>query len=174
MKVKEIIVVEGKNDTNVLKSYVDCDTIETHGMSISEDTISQIRMAQKARGVIVFTDPDHPGEYIRRVVNQAVPGCKNVYIEKKKARTHKKVGVEHASKQDILEALSHAFTYLETPMESIRWDEYIALGLNGAIDSAEKRKKLGGLLHLGNPNAKTLFKRLNMMGLRVEDVKKLL
>ena len=31
VKMKEILVVEGKNDTNVLKSFLDCDTIETNG-----------------------------------------------------------------------------------------------------------------------------------------------
>ena len=46
VKIKEVIVVEGKNDTNVLKSYVDCDTIETHGISINKEVIEQIRIAK--------------------------------------------------------------------------------------------------------------------------------
>lgn len=32
--IKEIIVVEGKNDTNTLQSFFDCDTIETGGDQI--------------------------------------------------------------------------------------------------------------------------------------------
>lgn len=174
VKIKEVIVVEGKNDTNVLKSYLDCDTIETHGMNIPDSVIEQIKMAQKSRGVIIFTDPDYPGEYIRRVINQAVSGCKNVYIDKKKARTEKKVGVEHATKKDIIEALAHTFTYVENQVESISWEEYLSLGLNGEVDSAEKRMKLGELLHLGKPNAKTLFKRLNMLGLSKDEIAQLL
>ena len=63
VKIKEVIVVEGKNDTNVLKSYFDCDTIETYGMNIPDSVIQQIKMAQKSRGVIIFTDPDYPGEW---------------------------------------------------------------------------------------------------------------
>ena len=31
--IKEIIVVEGKNDTNTLQSFFDCDTIETETRS---------------------------------------------------------------------------------------------------------------------------------------------
>lgn len=174
LKIKEVIVVEGKNDTNVLKSFLDCDTIETYGMNIPDSVIQQIKIAQQSRGVIIFTDPDYPGEYIRRKINQAVSNCKNVYIDKKKARTDKKVGVEHATKEDIIEALSHTFTYVENQAESISWDEYLSLGLNGKIDSAEKRKKLGELLHLGQPNAKTLYKRLNMLGLTKEDIIKFL
>ena len=110
MKIKEVIVVERKNHTNVLKSYVDCDTIETHGISINKEVIEQIRIAKQTRGVIIFTDPDYPGEYIRNTINEAIDGCKNAYI-KKERRTSKKVGVEHASKKDILESLQHLFTY---------------------------------------------------------------
>lgn len=40
MKIKEIIVVEGKNDTNVLQSCIDCDTIETNGTHLSVETFA--------------------------------------------------------------------------------------------------------------------------------------
>ena len=98
MKIKEVIVVEGRHDTSVLQQYFDCDTIETNGLSLSEETLRLIEEARDRCGVIIFTDPDHPGEYIRRRVNEAVPGCKNAFIEKDKAKTPKKVGVEHASR----------------------------------------------------------------------------
>ena len=58
--IKEIIVVEGKNDTNTLQSFFDCDTIETGGDQVNEKTIERVRQAQKTRGVIIFTDPDTP------------------------------------------------------------------------------------------------------------------
>ena len=60
VKMKEILVVEGKNDTNVLKSFLDCDTIETNGTHLGKEILRQIRLAQKTRGVIIFTDPDFP------------------------------------------------------------------------------------------------------------------
>ena len=144
MKIREVIVVEGKNDTNVLQQYFDCETIETHGTSLDAQTLALIRLAQQRRGVIIFTDPDHPGEYIRRRVNEAVPGCKNAFIEKDKAKTPKKVGVEHASRADL--------------------DE----------DSAQRRAFLGTYYHLGRPNAKTLLRRLNMLGVQADEVKKVL
>ncbi|MDP4157503.1 MAG: toprim domain-containing protein, partial [Bacillota bacterium] len=62
MKLKEIIVVEGKDDTTAIKRAVDADTIETNGSAINKDTIEKIKLAQKTRGVIIFTDPDFPGE----------------------------------------------------------------------------------------------------------------
>ena len=63
-RIQEVIVVEGKNDTAKLKQYFDCDTIETHGTCLSEWTLKFILKASKTRGVIVFTDPDSPGNRI--------------------------------------------------------------------------------------------------------------
>ena len=38
MKINEFIVVEGKDDTERVKSAVDCDTIETNGSAIDTYT----------------------------------------------------------------------------------------------------------------------------------------
>ena len=46
--IKEIIVVEGKNDTNTLQSFFDCDTIETGGDQVNEKTIERVRQAQES------------------------------------------------------------------------------------------------------------------------------
>lgn len=74
MKIKEIIVVEGRDDTAKIKSAVDADTIETNGSAIGEDVIKRIRLAQETRGVIILTDPDFPGEKIRKTIAEKVPG----------------------------------------------------------------------------------------------------
>lgn len=174
MKIKEVIVVEGKNDTNVLQSYVECDTLETHGSALSQETLCQIREMQETRGVIIFTDPDYPGEMIRRKINQFIPGCKNAFIEKGKAKTTKKVGVEHAKKEDILDALKHLMTYDEEVKESLSYEEFIDLGLVGGKEAAKHREEIGRILYLGKPNAKTLYKRLNMIGYTKEDVLRIL
>ena len=38
--IKELIVVEGVNDTKRLQSFFDVDTIETHGLGLKEETIA--------------------------------------------------------------------------------------------------------------------------------------
>ncbi len=53
-KIKEIIVVEGRHDSNTLKQYFDCDTIETGGDQLIDTTIDRIARAQKERGVIIY------------------------------------------------------------------------------------------------------------------------
>ena len=41
MKIKEIIVVEGKKDTANLKRWLDVDTLETSGTGLTEATLDQ-------------------------------------------------------------------------------------------------------------------------------------
>ena len=165
-KIKEMIVVEGKNDTNVLQSYFDCDTLETSGDQVSETTLSRIEEAQKKRGVIVFTDPDTPGEHIRRLIKERVPEAKHAFIKKEKARTTKKVGVEHASKEDLWDSLSHCVTFTEEK-ESLSWADFMDLGLVG---NREFRFFVCEQFHIGPCNGKTCFKRLNQMGITRENI----
>lgn len=174
MKIKEILIVEGKNDTQTLKRYFDCDTIETHGTCLSKRTLEMIQKANEKRGVIIFTDPDAPGEKIRSRINQSVKGCKNAFIDKKNARTSKKVGIEHASKEDLEKALAHCMTYTEEICETLSWNEFLELGCSGKEDSASKRRRLEEYLHLGRSNAKTLYKRLNMIQVNQEECLKIL
>ncbi len=174
MRIKEIIVVEGKHDTQKLQSCIECDTLETCGCRLTKERIELIRQLQKKRGVIIFTDPDVPGEKIRNAINTQVPGCKNAFIEKRLAKTSKKVGVEHAKPQNIKDALSHLMTYEVQVSETLSLKEFHALGLNGRNNSAQLREMLGNTLFIGKCNAKTLWKRLNMLGLSVKEVEHLL
>ena len=169
-KIKEIIVVEGKNDTNVLQSYFDCDTIETGGDQVNEATLLRIEEAQKNRGVIIFTDPDTPGEHIRRLVKARVPQAKHAFIQKEKARTTKKVGVEHANAEDLWNSLCHCVTFMEGNA-SLSWQDFIDFGLVG---NKELRFAVCEKFHIGPCNGKTCFKRLNQMGITQKQIQNIL
>ena len=105
MKIKEVIVVEGSHDSDTLKKYFECDTIETHGLALDEETVSLLKEVNEKRGIIIFTDPDTPGNKIRNIINEAIPNAKNAFVVKKDAKTSKKVGIEHASKEVLEEDL---------------------------------------------------------------------
>ena len=110
---KEIIVVEGRDDTRRLKEvYPEIETLETNGSAINEDVISRIKELQKKRGVIIFTDPDFPGNKIRQRIMQEVPLCKHAHLPKREAiaKNDKGVGVEHASAESIKRALQDVIT----------------------------------------------------------------
>lgn len=174
LKIKEIIVVEGKHDSITLKQYFECDTIETSGLAMDKETLDFIKKAKEQRGVILFMDPDSPGEKIRHWINQNIAGCKNAFIEKQKARTSRKVGIEHASKEDLMEALQYVMTYQEIETISLAWDDFIDLGFQGLENSKELRIMVGSKLHLGKANAKTLYKRLNMLQITKKQLLELL
>ena len=164
MKIKEIIVVEGKDDTTTIKRAVDADTIETNGSAVNETTIEKIKLAQAARGVIIFTDPDFPGEKIRKTIAAAVPGCKHAFLPKEAAiaRNGKGLGVEHASPEDIRVALKDAQIMHEMIVEEITQEDLVTAGLIGGEGSKERRILLGKLLKIGYTNGKQLHKRLIM------------
>ena len=71
-KIKEVVVVEGKTDSALLKELFEVDTIETHGLAIDDQTMALIKEAAKSRGIIVLTDPDFPGKKIRDLIQKQV------------------------------------------------------------------------------------------------------
>lgn len=164
MKIKEIIVVEGKDDTTAIKRAVDADTIETNGSALNQATIEKIKRAHETRGVIIFTDPDFPGEKIRKTIAKQVAGCKHAFLAKELAisKTGKGLGVEHAAPEWIREALKDAQIMHETIKEEISQEDLIIAGLIGGEGAKERRMKLGKLLKIGYTNGKQLHKRLMM------------
>ncbi|WP_058305639.1 ribonuclease M5 [Gracilibacillus massiliensis] len=166
MKVKEIIVVEGKDDTAKLKQALDVDTIETNGSAINKDILEQIAHAKDKRGVIVFTDPDYPGQRIRQIIDQHVPGCKHAFLSKDEAKSkgkqHASLGIEHASIDVLKEALSQVYHLSENGKSDITQSDLMSYGLIGGKGSKKKRTKLGRKLRIGHINGKQLLKRLQM------------
>uniref|UniRef100_UPI0037DA3DF4 toprim domain-containing protein n=1 Tax=Staphylococcus epidermidis TaxID=1282 RepID=UPI0037DA3DF4 len=90
-----------------IRRAVQADTIETNGSAVNDETIEKIKLAQQTRGVIIFTDPDYPGQRIRNIVSEKVPGCKHAFLSKEQAKgkNGKGIGVEQASIEDIRQAL---------------------------------------------------------------------
>lgn len=170
MKIKEIIVVEGKSDTVAVQNAVHADTIETNGSAINNQVIEQIKLAQQTRGVIILTDPDYPGEKIRNTIAEQVPGCKHAFITKSEAIpiNNQGIGVEHASAPVIQKALLGAHTMYEEMEEQISKDDLITAGLIGGVSSRERRERLGQLLKIGYTNGKQLYKRLKMFHITKE------
>lgn len=172
LKIKEIIVVEGKDDTTAIKRAVGADTIETNGSAISEETLKRIAHAHEKRGVIVFTDPDYPGRRIRAIIEERIPSVKHAFLSKEKtiAKNGKGLGIEHASDEDIREALKNVYTpnINNNFEELITLDDLMQAKLIGHPQSKQRRSRLGELLNIGMTNGKQLHKRLVMFQITVE------
>ncbi|EXJ23465.1 Ribonuclease M5 [Alkalibacterium sp. AK22] len=175
-KIKEVIVVEGKDDTRRLALAVECDTIETNGSAIDQAILDQVQRAQEERGVIVFTDPDGPGEQIRKIISRAVPGVKHAFLTKEEARrinrTKESIGIEHASPAVICQALSRVSEEKLDQEPTVSKAFLIRQGLIGTPKAAALREQLGNQLRIGYTNGKQLEKRLNMFGISEKEVSK--
>lgn len=164
MKIKEVIVVEGKSDTVAIKRATGADTIETNGSAINENTLKQIRHAQETRGVIVFTDPDFPGRRIRAIIEEKIPGVKHAFLHKTKtiAKNGQGLGIEHAKDEDIKNALEAVYSVDVQQIEEIPLALLLEERLIGHPYAKSRRDRLGEILQIGQVNGKGLKKRLEM------------
>ena len=168
--IKETIVVEGKSDTVKLKSLFNVNTIETNGSALNQKTLELIKLANEKNGVILFLDPDGPGEKIRKQITEVLPQVKQCFIKKSDInKKSKKIGVAEAYKEAIIEALKNVVIF-DKNQTTITLTEYNSLNIN----SVEQRKKICDYLKISLSNNKQLLKRLNMIGISYEQVKKIL
>lgn len=170
--IREIIVVEGRDDTNAIRRAVEAETIETGGSAINDDIIRRIALAQERRGVIVFTDPDHAGERIRKIIASRVPGCKHAFITQEEATHKSDIGVENAAPEAIVRALENVRTDAgasEDGGSDITMDDLMEAGLLVHPQAAARRLEMGKLLGIGYCNGKQFYKRCRMFRIGREE-----
>ncbi|MFI3252366.1 MAG: ribonuclease M5 [bacterium] len=172
MNYNEVIVVEGKNDQErISRLYPGSLIITTNGSEISKDTITTLITLSKDHDIILLLDPDYPGERIRHMIENHIPNCKHAFINKKDAISYnkKKVGVEHATDEVIIESLNSLLTK-SNKNNHITYSMLISIGLAGDKKSSELRNAISNKLNIGNPNAKSFLNRINMLGLTYEQL----
>lgn len=164
-KIKEVIVVEGKDDTKQIDKAVNADTYETNGSALSADDIAHLKKLQATRGLIVFTDPDFNGERVRKMISQAIPGVKHAFIRRDQGvptEAHGSLGVEHANPEVIKAALAHVYTEEEQADAQYSRHDLAAAGLLSGKGARTRRERLGQILGIGYGNGKQLLHRLNV------------
>lgn len=166
VKLDAVIVVEGRHDIATLSQYVDATFVATEGTSLPEEVRTLLSTyAKQNRPMVVFTDPDVPGEQIRKQLQSLFPNITHAFVPKYKARTAKKVGVEHADQATLIQALQQAVS-LQTPTRiSLPYQAFFDLGLVGTPTASVRRDAVFAHYGLGHGSAKTLWKRLNALGL---------
>lgn len=170
----QIIVVEGVHDqVRVQSLFKDAHVVITHGREISSETIQMLKTLANTNEIILLLDPDGPGEKIRSILTMVIPTCKQAFLEKKKciSANKKKVGIEHATDEDIKEAIERHYTP-KVLKEEITIQDMHELGLIGHPNSRILRDKISTYLNIGKPNAKTFLKRINLYGISLIEIKK--
>ena len=159
--IKEIIVVEGKDDISAVKRAVDAEIIATNGLGLTQGTIDLIKKAAKNRGVIILTDPDFPGKKIRNIISSQIKDCKHAFIPREKADKKGNIGVENASPDTIKEALENARAEIIDEQAEFTGRDMIYYDLVGSDNASNRRSRLGDILGIGYCSAKQFLKRVN-------------
>ena len=170
--IKEVIVVEGRDDIDAVQKAVNADIIATHGYGISKATIDRIENAYKTRGIIILTDPDHAGNKIRQRLTDLFPDALQAYISKSEAKdkADTDIGVENASPDVIARAIEAAGRTLTEQHSEFTEKDMMYYGLAAGEGSRELRDALGRKLGIGYANSKGFLKRLNNYGISREDL----
>ena len=186
IRIREVVVVEGRYDRNTLLQAVDCAVIETNGFSVFNDRekLALLRRLAETRGLILLTDSDGAGFVIRNRLKSILgPGLKQAYIpdvagrEKRKDHPSKegKLGVEGMSPDVLVKALLDAGATVldgtEAPRRAagITKRDFFTLGLSGGKNSGARRAAL--LKALGLParmSSNALLEAVNLLMTREE------
>lgn len=176
-KIKELIVVEGRDDISAIKAAVDAEVVAVHGFSVNRyKNLDKLETAYKNVGLIVFTDPDYAGEQIRRAINKRYPNSKNAFISKKEGSKAGDLGVENATPESIIRALENAKMEEVTDKieEIFTMEDLLDSGLIGQNNSKELRAALGERLSIGYCNGKQLLSKLNRYNITKDEFEKAL
>lgn len=167
--IKEVIVVEGRDDIAAVKRALDVEVIATGGFGYSKKLVETIKSIADRNGIIILTDPDFAGEQIRKDLSRQIKNCKHAFLPQGKALKKDNIGVENASPQDIIEAIKKARPEDINREIVFSKDELLGLGFIGGSGSRERREMLGDILGIGYSNGKQLLNRLNNFGISREE-----
>ena len=169
IKIKEIIVVEGRDDITAIKRVVDAHIIALNGFSaLSKKTINKMVELSQNNDLILFTDPDFAGKKIRDTLKRYIPNIKHAFVSRKDATRNDNIGVENANDEAILDALKNVITANQDIENRFDISDLIDNGLVSGSNAKERRIMLGDLLKIGYYNAKQLLKALNSFNISRE------
>ncbi len=169
----KIFVVEGKNDASRLKQvYPDIQVFITNGSAIDPDHIEVLKALDETHDIVLFLDPDHAGERIRRILGRSLTHVFHAFIDQENAysKNRKKIGIEHASTKTIKNALKDMRIIKQSSKSNVTHAFLYNMGLTGSKDSKKRRSRLAQTLKIGHTNGKTLYHRLRMFDISQEKI----
>jgi len=169
-EIKEIVVVEGKDDSAAVRRAVSAETIETHGFGIKKETWELIGKAYHEKGIIILSDPDFAGEEIRRRLTERFPKAKHAYLISNDAEKDGDIGIENAPAQAIKEALFKAKAEFEDFTETFTYEDMRRAGLTGGKGASLLRARTGKFLGIGYGNTGSFLHKLNKYGVTMEEL----
>lgn len=173
MKIKETIIVEGRDDLINVRRCLEADILITSGFGLNKSIFQKIEAAYKRHGIIILTDPDVVGERIRKRLMERFPKAKHAFIAREDALKGLDVGVENASCASLRAALEKVRT-LSVAQGDFAPRDLIRYGLSGSAGAVTVRDRLGAELGIGYGNGKQFLFRLNHFGIKREELERAL
>lgn len=187
IKLDCAVLCEGKYDKIKLSSVIDGIIITTDGFSVfnNSEKRGMIKKLCESRGLLVITDSDRAGVFIRRKLKGMLPTDKvrHIYIpeisgkEKRKDKASKDglLGVEGMSAEllrELLRSSGVAESFSASPTATpITKAQLYSLGLSGTDGSAERRQAVCKELELPSTlTANGLLEALYMLGISYSDL----
>lgn len=171
-KIKEAIIVEGRDDVAVVSQVFDTLIIPTHGFGITGSTWKLIDKAYKEKGLIILTDPDFSGREIRKKISEKYPNAKQAYISKEEGLKNGNIGVENATIESVERAILKVHTTKNAAIDEINLKDMERLGLSGCKGAADRRENVASILGIGYGNSKTFVKNMNAFGIKLSELEK--
>lgn len=164
IKLTRVVLCEGKYDKIKLSSVIDGMILTTDGFSVFRNHEKQLLLRKlcETRGMIILTDSDKAGFFIRNKLKGMLPADKvtHLYIpeikgrEKRKSKASKEglLGVEGMEVSRLRSLLMDAGLCDESeevsPVPLMTKAELYEMGLSGGQDSALKREEVCRALDL--------------------------
>ncbi len=178
LRVREVVVVEGRYDAAAVADVIDGLVLTTDGFSIFRDDEKKdlLRRLGKQRGLLILTDSDAAGFKIRHYIEKIAAGCtvRHAYIpavagkESRKTAPSKEgiLGVEGMPQEVLAKALQNAGVQTAAPKtgRALTHTDLYTLGISGTAGSAARRR--AALHRLGLPgrlSKKAMLEVLNSL-----------
>ncbi len=182
--IDRLVVVEGKYDKIKLQSIISAEIITSDGFSIfnNEEKLALLRKIAEKKGIILLTDSDPAGFFLRNKLKGMLPSGDSVvhlYIPSVEGKEKRKkdfskaglLGVEGIDTEILKELFEKYRSSSEKSTLKLTKAELYEIGLSGKVESETKRNLV--CENLGLPkgmSANAFLGAVNLLGIGREEL----
>lgn len=167
-----IFVVEGKSDQALLSSFYRAYIVQTDGYNVSRETIANLKALEKLHKIVIITDQDKAGVYIKDMLIQHLTNYHVITLPFIKEKNSKKIGLAETKRSIIKEAIA---PYLVPPFASssnLTWE--ITLDHYERANNKDKwMKNVCETFSLCFGSLKKIYAQLLLLNINSEDLEKI-
>ena len=164
--LNKIVVVEGKEDSSYLSSFIEAEYVVTNGYDIQDSEIDYLNEVSKHKDILVLADPDNAGREIENKLKSKIKNATYLNVEISKCTRGSKQGIAECEKEEIINVLKPYFESKIIKKTPLLQEKSLKIALSDKL----LRQHLSSKYNLGNCNNKTLFKRLETLQITEQDL----